>query len=233
MENYKIKIYNFTEKKYTIEELEKIYNIKGKVLKDSTRSIVKLLTYDNKNLILKIPVEKNKRKWIRFLTLFRKSEVLKNLKSMEILLENGIKTNIPIACVEYKKFGMVFNSYMIYEFMEGEVVGKEDAKEVIELLKKIHSLGYLHNDTQKRNFLKNKKEIITIDTSLKKKNIFISKILENIEYIKFSVDISEAYNYIETDKISFKLAKFFYEVFKLKRKISKIIKKTINKLINK
>ncbi|MBZ4683373.1 MAG: hypothetical protein PWP46_1692 [Fusobacteriaceae bacterium] len=229
MKNYKTKIYNFTEKKYSIKELEKIYNLSGEILKDSTRSVVKLINYDNKKIVIKIPVEKNKRKWIRFLTLFRKSEILKNLKSMEILLKNGIKTNKPIAGIEYRKYGMVFDSFMIYEYIEGTVVTKEDAKEVIDLLKKIHKLGYLHNDPQKRNFLKNEAELITIDTSLKKKNIFISKILENMEYIKFAVDISEAYKYIELNKISFKLAKFLYNFFRIKRKLSKKLKKILNK----
>jgi len=223
------KIINFTdlEDKYNIEKIKKMLGNKGEILKNSNRSVVKCLDYEEKKIVIKVPIEKNKSRWIRLLTLFRKSEAEKTLESMKTLNNNGIKTNKPLFAIEERKNGMVVYSYMIFEYIEGEVVDKSKAREVIDLIRKIHKLGYLHSDTQKRNFLVNNDKILTIDAKLKRKKF--GKISENMEYIGFARDINEAYEYINKKSISFFIAKLFYDLLHVKRKIRKKYKNTLKK----
>ncbi|NLK62092.1 MAG: hypothetical protein GX287_01450 [Fusobacteria bacterium] len=222
MKNFKIKYFDTDKKTWSIDDIREIMTTKGKILKNNRRSFVKKVEIKNKTIIYKIPTEKNISNWIRLLTLFRKSEAQVVLESMVILNEKNIYTNKPIAYGEKRKFGMVVDSFMIYEYLNGTTVTEENSKEVILLLKQIHALGYLHNDSQIENFLKNGDNIYVIDAKLKRKKF--GKISENSEYIKFASNAEKAYDYIDTKSIYFKIAMFFYKLFKFKRKIRKQMK---------
>ena len=210
------------EEKYSSENIKEILEIKGLVLKDSDRSFVKVIDYKGEKLIVKKPVDKNRRKWERIMSVFRDGEGLRVLKTMEILNKNGICSNLPIALIEYRKNSMIVDSYIIYTYIEGNNIVADDAEKVIELIKKIHKTGYLHSDTQVRNFLNSNGEILTIDAKLKKK--LLGKISENLEYIGFAVDIKEGYNYINTKSLWFIIAKIIYESFRLKRRVRQYFK---------
>lgn len=227
--SYKIKItyFNCDKEYYTKEKIEELIRKDGKILKkDKRRSNLKLLEENNKKILIKEPIDKNRRKWIRFLTLFRDSEALSSLKSMEILNKNEIKTNDPILCIEYKKYGMVFDSYMIYSYVEGEKVEESDYKRVIETLNKIHSLGYCHGDANKGNFLKSNEEIIVIDSNLK--NIKYGMVCKNKDFIKF-LGVKNIENYFNSRCIYLKLANLkFYLKNKIK-KAKKIYRNNVRK----
>lgn len=222
MKGFKIKYFTVEKDYYNEEIIDKIIKKEGKILKDTSRSYVKKVEIGEKKIVFKIPLEKNNSLWIRFLTLFRKSEAIKVLETMNFLNKNDIYTNLPILCCEKRKYGMVVDSFIIFEYLEGDVVKKEDAEEVIKLIKKIHKLGYIHSDTQMKNFINKNGKICTIDAKLKKK--LFGKISENLEYINFGVDIEEAYNYVDTSSFNFKISKFIYNFFRLKRRVSKKIK---------
>ena len=218
-----VKITYFDDRcKLKEEEIMSLVEREGEILKDNERSLVKVIEVNGEKILIKQPRNKNRRKWIRFLTLFRQSEVISNLKSMEILNKNNILSNIPLFAVEYKKLGMVVDSYAFYTYLPGKVVGEEEAGKVIELLKKIHKLGYIHGDTQKRNFLEYQSKLFTIDSNLKRKKL--GKISENLEYIGFAVDINSAYEYINTPDLWYKFAKFIYETQRSKRRIKNKIR---------
>lgn len=214
------------DKSFTTEEIKEIFKMSGRSLKTGKRSEVKEVKYRKKDIVVKIPVEKNRRKWQRFLSIFRKSEVISILESMKILQENGILTNNPIAAYEKKEFGMVIDSFAVYGYVNGDVVTKHECKEVVELIKKIHNTGYLHSDTQVRNFLKCGDKIAVIDAKLKRKSL--GGISENLEYIGFAVDINEAYGYINKNTVFYKIAKFLYELFRFKRRVRHYFKNRKN-----
>ena len=203
-----------------------IYKLDGKVLKSSKRSFVKLVNYRDYKIVVKEPRHQNKRKRFRLLSLFSKSEAEKALNSMELLNKNGIPTNKPIASYEKRSFGMIKKSFELYEHIEGEVVKNEHAKDVISLLKKIHRLGYVHNDTQVRNFISDGNQVYTIDCKLIPKTF--GKISENYAFLGFAVDIREALNYINVKSISYKIARFFYLYFRFFRRTKKKIRLALN-----
>lgn len=211
----------FNAKDYIEEELKKIIELDGKVLKNDNRSFVKRVVYLGKEIVVKQPKEKDRRKWIRFTTIFRDSEVVATLISMEKLKEIGVISNEPIGAVEYRKNKMVYKSFAIYTYVEGEKVEKIDYVKVIDLIKKIHMSGYLHGDTQIRNFLKINEDIATIDCNLKKNKTY--KFSENMEYFKFMQDAHESSEYISKN-IWYYIAKAVFYMIRTKRRVKKYIK---------
>lgn len=133
-----------------------------KVLKDNHRSYVCIFQRDgdNKKYVYKEPKEKNKRKWQKFLNFFRGSESKREYFQMKKIRKLGYKTAKPIS---YDK------NYLIYEYIEGTKPTLDDIDLVIEELKKIHSIGYLHGDSHLDNFLITpNKEIYIIDSKFQK-----------------------------------------------------------------
>lgn len=139
-----------------------------KEVKNTARSRVLLLNHAGKKIILKSPREKNKRKWIRFTTLYRKGEAFKTIDNMDKLEHLGIESNKPLLAMEKRRFGMVVDSWMIYEYLPGEVCREKDYPDVVKKLKEIHAKHILHGDAQIENFLNSESHIITIDFSPKK-----------------------------------------------------------------
>ena len=58
-----------------------------KILKDDKRSLVKLIKINSIEYVLKIPREKNNRKWQRFVNIFRGSDSFRNFYMMKKLKE--------------------------------------------------------------------------------------------------------------------------------------------------
>lgn len=138
-----------------------------KVLKENHRSSVRRIDVNSLDLVLKVPKEKNTRKWIRFLTWFRSGEAFKNLRSMEILSNLDIKTTIPFVAAERRKLGMVVESWLVYSYIDGTSCLDQPGTypQVIATLKSIHNRGYLHGDPQIRNFIKKESDIYVIDAN--------------------------------------------------------------------
>ena len=74
-----------------------------KVLKDDQRSYVALIEIQGKRYIYKRPIEKNSRKWQRFLSIFRGSESKREFKNIEKIREVGLNGAVPYLAVEKEK----------------------------------------------------------------------------------------------------------------------------------
>lgn len=137
-----------------------------KVLKDDRRSFVFVAQIDGVRYVVKNPRDKNRRLWIKFLTLFRQSEAVMALKSMETLLGLGISTTKPIASIEKYSFGMVVEGWMVYEYLEAKPINTSDIPKSYDLLCSLHEVGFLHGNPQEQNFLQIDDKIVTIDAKL-------------------------------------------------------------------
>lgn len=207
-----IKLDTFIEKKK--------YSIK-KILKSDKRSYVALIELEGKEYIYKIPLEKNRRKWQQFLSIFRGSESQREYKNLENIRKLGLYTAIPYIAVEEKKSMMVKNSYILMSYIEAET---EDIELIVDELKKIHSLGYLHGDSHRANFLIKDNKVYLIDTKLLK-NIY-GKFGEIFEFIY----LEESYN----KKLKYDKSSFYYKGAMLLKsyllsfgKFKKIIKESL------
>ncbi|MDX1628427.1 MAG: lipopolysaccharide core heptose(II) kinase RfaY [Fulvivirga sp.] len=135
------------------------------ILKQHYRSTVLKIRLSDQEIVHKVPTEKNKKRWIRFLTWFRQGEAFKNLRNMELLWSKGIKTTVPLLAAEKKRLGMVVDSWLLYEYLDGTTClnHPEYYPEVVKQLKDIHAKGLLHGDPQIRNFIAKANDIYVID----------------------------------------------------------------------
>ena len=167
----------------------------GTWLKKHHRSDVILIPFKNKRLVFKIPKEKNRNRWMRITSLYRKGESFRNIEAMALLSEKNIPTTKPLLAAEKRKYNMVVDSFLLYEYLEGvECLDKEEEfSGVVALLKSIHVMGYLHGDPQIRNFIKNKDGLHVIDSNPTKP--FIKRFDEAYEfaYLKRSAPGIEKY----------------------------------------
>lgn len=144
------------------EEIKKILENKNnidKILKKDHRSFVFIFEFNNKKYVYKEPIEKNKRKWQKFLSLFRGTESKREFFQMKKINSLGLKTANPIF---FEK------DYLVYEYLEGRKPKDEDLENILKELKKIHSLGYLHGDSHLANFIVSEDEVYIIDSKFKK-----------------------------------------------------------------
>lgn len=179
-----------------------------RTLKDDKRSLVELIRINGKRYVLKVPREKNTRKWQRFISIFRGGESIRECKQLEKLIFNGFYAPRPFLALERKKYGMTVYSFSVSEYIESRPSTEKDIDIICRALKEIHKKGFLHGDSQIANFLVTDSRIYLIDCKLLK-NIYgeFGKMYEYI-YLKEScpVDLSE---YIDIKSFYFKVAKFW------------------------
>lgn len=177
-----------------------------KTLKSDHRSIVKLIQFKGKSYIYKIPLEKNTRKWQRFLSIFRGSEAQREFKSLEKILKNGFDTPKPYFACETKKFGMVIDSYLIMEYINGSSGDINNLAFITATLNKIHKKGYLHGDSQLSNFILTNDKCYIIDSKFTK-SIF-GKIAQAYEFIYLETSCGQDIGQFYTKKgISYLIAR--------------------------
>lgn len=204
------------------------YTIKN-ILKKHHRSLVYHIVLEGKEFILKIPVEKNSRWWIRFTTVFRKGEAFKNIEGMLQYQKLDLPTTKPVMAAERRKFGMVTDSWLLYEFLDGEscLANEKYYPMVVATLKDIHNKGYLHGDPQIRNFLFNERGINVIDSNPKTAGFLnFSKAYEFAYLRKSAPGIEEHFGSINKWWL-YRLA-FYYDIYERKfvrtrRKVKKLI----------
>lgn len=161
-----------------------------KVLKKDQRSYVFSFIFEDKIYVYKEPIEKNTRKWQKFLAFFRGKESKREFEQMQKINSLGLFTANPIFYTD---------NYLVYEFIEGNKASDKNISFIIDELSKIHSLGYLHGDSHIDNFLiDNKNKIYIIDSKFRK-NIYgkFGEIFEFM-YLEDSLNIDIPY-----DKSSF------------------------------
>lgn len=135
-----------------------------KVLKNDQRSFVALIEIEEKKYVYKEPREKNKRKWQRFLSIFRGSESKREYENIKKIKKLGFKSAIPYIAVEKRNGIICVDSYLLLSFIDGSDGKVENIDLISEELKKIHRAGYLHGDSHVANFMIKGKDVYLIDT---------------------------------------------------------------------
>lgn len=162
-----------------------------KILKKDRRSYVFTFEFEGKVYVYKEPIEKNTRKWQKFLAIFRGSESKREFKRMRKIYSQGFKTVTPI---------FYTNDYIVYEFIKGHKPNICEIDLVVKELDKIHSKGYLHGDSHLDNFIISEQgEVYIIDSKFQKNKfgkfgaIFEMMFLENSLNIEIDYDKESIY----------------------------------------
>lgn len=198
------------------------------IIKDTKRNYVSIIEIDSQKYILKeirsevvIPQRKIQ-------TIFKDGEALTSLKNCLKAKEEGLETiAMPLLAI-VKKGILIKKSYLVLEYIDGcKISSVNDIDTIVELAKKIHSLGRYHGDLNTSNFIKDKNGVVYIlDTQLKR-DIF-SNFKRSYDYLtlkedllvkELSYDLEKKYK-INKFTIGYILAKVIKRV-----KQTKIIKK--------
>ena len=219
---YDWKCLNKTEIDFLKIILDKNYKT-IKILKDDKRSLVEIIEINEGKFVLKVPREKNTRKWQRFVNIFRGSDSLRNYETMNKLEEMGINSTKAVFAAE-KRSPFVTDSFLIMNVLEGKCIGSEDYPRVINELSNIHSKGYLHGDSQIQNFMRKDNMIYMIDLRLQKNTY--GSLGEMYEFIYLRESCKEIDKYYDSirNRISFKVAWFWKKWLYLHGDIRKILK---------
>lgn len=163
----------FQEERF-ISISEKILEREYKILeeyKNDGRTFVALVEIDGKKYILKEFQKESRDIWKRFLTLFNDGEAYTVFNNTIRAKELGLKEVTDVYCAILKKrFGMIEESYILMEYVEGEIkLDKKSVKDIESLMEKVHEMGLYHGDCNPYNFLFLKNgELKIIDSKLKK-----------------------------------------------------------------
>jgi len=191
-----IRIY-YRDEKY-LKILDELENLKiDRVFKDDNRSKVSLFTFGGEKLVLKVPREKNNRKWQRFLSIFRGSESYREFIQAEKIHNAGLLTYKPILAFEKRKYGCVVDSYFICEYLQGETGSIEHLEDIKNELDKIHESGYLHGDSQLVNFIIDNKHVYLIDSKFSKNKY--GKFGARYEYVYLEESCHREIDYEKSD----------------------------------
>lgn len=140
-------------------------------LKDNHRSLVLSGDISNKKVIAKQPRDKNKRLWARTLSYIEPSEASQTLATLERFHELEIPSVQPLFVLEKRRWGAVVDSWLCYEFRDGSPCDESCVPNIIDMLKKIHSAGFRHNDPNLGNFLKDQNgDMFVLDSRGRKRS---------------------------------------------------------------
>ncbi|WP_319204090.1 lipopolysaccharide core heptose(II) kinase RfaY [uncultured Ilyobacter sp.] len=176
-----------------------------KVLKDDQRSRVELIEYKEEKLVLKIPIEKNRRQWQRFLSAFRGSSSKREYENCLKILSEGFLGAKPVMVIDKKIGPFVKDSYFVSKFIEGQEGNFQHLKEIGKELNKIHEAGYLHGDSQLVNFMVSNEKIYLIDCKLKKNRF--GKFGARYEFIYLEESCPEKIDIYRKDDLYYRGAK--------------------------
>ncbi len=137
-------------------------------LKDNHRSTVTRGELWGREVVAKRPRDKNRRLWMRLSSLLVASEAVATIANLTKLSQAGVESVEPLFAIERRVFGMVVDSWLCYDYREGQRCDQASLPDIVGLLHQMHSAGFRHGDPTWNNFLKGDDGVLfTIDTKAK------------------------------------------------------------------
>jgi len=144
-----------------------------KVFKDNAQSYVARVEALGIDCMVKIPRDRNRRIWQRFLSLFRESEALRYYRSMQTLRDMDFECPKPIIAVEKRwPWRVISHSLLAYQYVEGRKCAESDAFLILPELLRLHAKGYLRGDPHKKNYLISNNAVVFIDARIRQPKLF-------------------------------------------------------------
>lgn len=166
-----------------------------RVFKDTKKAFVGVLPVgDGAKAVIKVPRSRSRRKWERFLTLFRNGESLRQFRQQLDLLSLGVQGPKPLLAVEWRKFGVVVDGFYIYEYIEGRQGDSDDRDLIFKELLKLYRKRMRRKDPKPANFIISDSQVFLIDFSLDKPILF-GRIRRAMELSQFSQEWADYVRY--------------------------------------
>ncbi len=150
-----------------------------KEIKVTKRNYVAKIKYCNEDLVLKAPRNEFRIPQRKLGTLVKKGEARTTFENILKLRNFGfLEYAKPLLVATKRKYGMIEESYIVFEFIESN--GEVKVEDIIQIGKKIHNQGIYHGDFNKSNFIYNG-GVRVIDTQGKK--YFFGKYRPNYDFL--------------------------------------------------
>lgn len=187
-------------------------------LKDDYRSLVMRGNLNQVNgncdvdVIAKQNHQKNRRRWPRLLSLFRRSEALYTQDTLVDFLKHEVPSVAPMFVLEQKRWGMVVDSWLVYQYRDGEPSSREQLPRLLKLLQDLHRAGMRHEDPNYGNFLIDDQSMFLIDCKGKPRRGSFS---DYIDYFlvasRNNINIEDIDEIVGFDKssIGYRIARFY------------------------
>lgn len=215
-------IHCLEEKKELVELANKVadgqkFDIE-KELKATKRNYVAKIKFKGKSYVLKSPRNEFRIPQRKLATILKKGEALSSLVNITKAREAGVTELVaPFLAMQKRKYGMIKESYIIYEYIEGKSAYLSEIPEIVKLAKKMHDKGFYHGDLNPSNFLVTEDGMRVIDTQAKK--YMAGKYRVNYDMLTLEYDSDpDSERYKEFSKYySYKKDIWYYLAFIMKR----------------
>lgn len=179
-----------------------------KVYRDNWRTLSARIRFDDDMLMLKVPRARNRRRWERFLTVFRGSDAARSFWHLERMASMGFSAPRPMLVAEKREAGVVTDSLTCYRYVEGRPAGPDDAPRILDELRVLHARGYLRSDAQIANFLISGEAVVFIDFRLKRPLCFSSlqKAREIDRFVRSCPEAEASLKEKETSSVWYRVA---------------------------
>jgi len=155
---------------------QKVLNKKYKVVteyKNTERNYVAKIEIDNELYVLKSPKAETIIPQRKIQTIIKKGEGLNSFINIDKAKKLGLNFFIEPLAVMVKKGVFIKESFILMEYIDGEIIRTEEGiDQIMDLVEKIHKKGIYHGDLNTSNFIKIKDEIKIIDTQAKRERLW-------------------------------------------------------------
>ena len=135
----------------------------SRILRDDQRSFVGLLSLGGRSIVAKSPLEKDRRRWSRMISLGRESYVFRTLRALAALEAARVPVARGLLALERRQAGHVVESWLFTRWLDGTPCTAADVPEVITLLDRMHRAGWVHGDAHIQNFVRGTDGVQTLD----------------------------------------------------------------------
>ena len=153
-----------------------------RVLRDDRHAFVGILALDGATIVAKSPRYKDRRPWLRWLSLVRQGYAFRIVRFLRRLEEEGLPSAAPVLAMEQRRRGRVVCSWIFYDYLPGEPCRPKDFPQVIALLGRLHARGWIHGDAHARNFIVHAGRVQLLDPAPRRK--WFGRISEAYDYIR-------------------------------------------------
>jgi heptose II phosphotransferase len=103
--------------------------------------------------VLKRPLWRDGRLWNRLVSWLGPGEMSRAFAGGLLLLSTGLQTPRPLLVMERRRAGLLVESWLVYEFVEGRPLTEEDWPALVSALRLLHASGLRHGDPHLANWL--------------------------------------------------------------------------------
>ena len=133
------------------------------ILKHDHRSLVGLFQMNGERYAVKQFMLQHTWIWFQWTSLLFPSLGRIAYENAARLRADGIRIPTPVLLLERRKLGMVRDSWLVYNYLDGAALTVGDGVELVGFLKRMHNAGWVHRDPHPANFIRTPDGIATID----------------------------------------------------------------------